>query len=260
MALHELATNAGKYGALSDGRAMSRSPGTSSRTRQRRFELKWAERDGPHPQPPQRKGFGHTVLVDMVEHELGARVRLEYAGGVLTWSFPRPPTPYSKSDRRGCASTNARADRRGRVSHRAGRCQRAGRRRLRDRRHGRLGRRGARPPEHGCDAAVLDANLKGTSAEPVAKWLRDRGIPFLVVGLRRLPARGRFLRARRSWRSHSLPRARQSGEVARETHRLRRSALAITETEDRLMASAATIGDSRRRSADRARPRRSPAL
>ena len=35
--------------------------------------------------------------------------------------------------------------------------------------------------EHGCDAAVLDANLKGTSAEPVAKWLRDRGIPFLVL-------------------------------------------------------------------------------
>lgn len=34
---------------------------------------------------------------------------------------------------------------------------------------------------HGCDAAVLDANLKGTSAEPVAKWLREHDIPFLVL-------------------------------------------------------------------------------
>ena len=55
-----------------------------------RFELKWAERDGPHPQPPQRKGFGHTVLVDMVEHELGARVRLEYAKAGLTWELSAP--------------------------------------------------------------------------------------------------------------------------------------------------------------------------
>ena len=39
----------------------------------------------------------------------------------------------------------------------------------------------AKLEEHGCDAAVLDANLKGTSAEPVAKWLRDRDIPFLVL-------------------------------------------------------------------------------
>ena len=33
----------------------------------------------------------------------------------------------------------------------------------------------------GCDAVVLDANLKGTSAEPVAKWLREHDIPFLVL-------------------------------------------------------------------------------
>ena len=32
-----------------------------------------------------------------------------------------------------------------------------------------------------CDAAVLDANLKGVSAEPVAEALCQRGIPYLVV-------------------------------------------------------------------------------
>jgi DNA-binding response OmpR family regulator len=35
--------------------------------------------------------------------------------------------------------------------------------------------------DRGCDVAVLDANLKGASAEPVAKWLRARGVPFLVL-------------------------------------------------------------------------------
>jgi DNA-binding response OmpR family regulator len=32
-----------------------------------------------------------------------------------------------------------------------------------------------------CDVAVLDANLDGASAEPVAKALRQRGVPFLVL-------------------------------------------------------------------------------
>lgn len=32
-----------------------------------------------------------------------------------------------------------------------------------------------------CDVAVLDANLHGESAEPVAMAMRQRGIPFLVL-------------------------------------------------------------------------------
>jgi PAS domain S-box-containing protein len=91
MALHELATNAGKYGALSDGQGhVEVAWDVVEEAACRRFELKWAERDGPHPQPPQRKGFGHTVLVDMVEHELGARVRLDYAQAGLTWELSAP--------------------------------------------------------------------------------------------------------------------------------------------------------------------------
>ena len=35
--------------------------------------------------------------------------------------------------------------------------------------------------ERACDAALLDANLNGESAEPVAAALRRRGIPFLVA-------------------------------------------------------------------------------
>lgn len=32
-----------------------------------------------------------------------------------------------------------------------------------------------------CDAAIIDANLSGTSAEPIADRLRTAGIPFVVV-------------------------------------------------------------------------------
>jgi DNA-binding response OmpR family regulator len=32
-----------------------------------------------------------------------------------------------------------------------------------------------------CDAAVLDANLRGCSAAPIALRLRDAGLPFIVV-------------------------------------------------------------------------------
>jgi CheY-like chemotaxis protein len=32
-----------------------------------------------------------------------------------------------------------------------------------------------------CDVAVLDANLNGESAEPVAKALRESGAPFVVI-------------------------------------------------------------------------------
>ena len=35
--------------------------------------------------------------------------------------------------------------------------------------------------DKGCDAAILDANLGGESAEPVADTLRLRGIPFIVL-------------------------------------------------------------------------------
>lgn len=35
--------------------------------------------------------------------------------------------------------------------------------------------------DSGCDAVVLDANLNGASAEPVAAALRERDIPYLVV-------------------------------------------------------------------------------
>ena len=59
LALHELATNAVKYGALSNakGRVDVSWSGTG-----RTFELVWKEIDGPPVIPPQRSGFGTRLL------------------------------------------------------------------------------------------------------------------------------------------------------------------------------------------------------
>lgn len=81
LALHELATNAVKFGALSveGGRVdvgwIGRAAGG--------FELTWSERGGPTVDVPQRRGFGVTLLERVTGRELGGEAKLEFrAGGV----------------------------------------------------------------------------------------------------------------------------------------------------------------------------------
>ncbi len=66
--LHELATNAAKYGALSTptGRAS-----VSWDKRDESFVFEWRERGGPHVTPPDRKGFGTTLIERLVAADLG---------------------------------------------------------------------------------------------------------------------------------------------------------------------------------------------
>lgn len=91
MALHELATNASKYGALSgsDGkvRISWRMEGSGE---ERAFVLAWAEQDGPAVTPPQRRGFGYTIMVAMVEKSLDATVTIDYAPSGLVWKMHAP--------------------------------------------------------------------------------------------------------------------------------------------------------------------------
>ncbi len=87
LALHELATNAGKYGALStdaghvhigwrlDGNALA---------------MSWTERNGPPVRPPERQGFGTTVMRSMAKHALGGEVQLDYASTGVEWHLTCP--------------------------------------------------------------------------------------------------------------------------------------------------------------------------
>jgi PAS domain S-box-containing protein len=82
LALHELATNAGKYGALSnDGGRVD----VQWRLERACFTMCWTERDGPPVSLPQRQGFGSTVMTSMAERTVGGEVHLDYAPDGLAW-------------------------------------------------------------------------------------------------------------------------------------------------------------------------------
>jgi PAS domain S-box-containing protein len=82
LALHELATNAGKYGALSTGGGRV---DVRWRAEGGHFTMCWIERGGPPVTPPHRQGFGSTVITQLAERSVGGRVHLDYAPAGLTW-------------------------------------------------------------------------------------------------------------------------------------------------------------------------------
>jgi two-component sensor histidine kinase len=87
LALHELATNAGKYGALSTGNGrVDICWGTTGDV----LIMSWTERDGPPVSAPQQRGFGSTVIEAMAERSVGGEVRLDYAPSGLTWRLTCP--------------------------------------------------------------------------------------------------------------------------------------------------------------------------
>jgi PAS domain S-box-containing protein len=87
LALHELATNAGKYGALSTnaGRVdVGWQLGGDI------FAMSWTERDGPPVRRPERRGFGSTVIDSMAKRTVSGEVDLDYAPSGLEWRLTCP--------------------------------------------------------------------------------------------------------------------------------------------------------------------------
>ena len=76
MALHELATNAAKYGALSHAAGWVN---LEWRINDRLLRLEWAEHHGPPVRPPRRRGFGSRLLERGLAHELAAQTQLDFA-------------------------------------------------------------------------------------------------------------------------------------------------------------------------------------
>ncbi len=80
MALHELSTNAVKYGALSSPVGRVRfSWGRRTVEEQERIELLWQESGGPSVQPPLQRGFGSRLIERGLKHDLGGGVELVFA-------------------------------------------------------------------------------------------------------------------------------------------------------------------------------------
>jgi PAS domain S-box-containing protein len=87
LALHELATNAGKYGALSTDRGrVDVRWGTDGDT----LTMSWTERDGPPVSAPKRRGFGTIVIEAMTERSVDGTVDLEYAPSGVNWRLTCP--------------------------------------------------------------------------------------------------------------------------------------------------------------------------
>jgi two-component sensor histidine kinase len=91
LAIHELATNAIKYGALSVPEGKIVISWKFDRESHKLF-LKWVEHGGPKVIPPSRRGFGYLVIQEMIERSLNATVALEFAAQGLEWSVSIPTT------------------------------------------------------------------------------------------------------------------------------------------------------------------------
>jgi len=195
LALHELATNAAKYGALSaaDGRVTVRwalAPDGG-------IDLVWEEAGGPPVGEPKRKGFGTLLVERSLSYELGGTTSLEFRPSGLVFrvaipaeqlvlDVPTPPAgplpgpeqmisePAAGIDARRILIVEDSAlialdlqmtvERQGWTAvGPVGRLDKAmdliGRERI--------------------DGAILDVNLDGTDSFPLADELRNRGIPFV---------------------------------------------------------------------------------
>ena len=90
MALHELATNAAKYGSLSDDTGRVRVAWGVTSDAVPRFAISWVESDGPPVAAPVRTGFGQIVIGRMAEAAVGGVVEIAFAKSGFSWRLSAP--------------------------------------------------------------------------------------------------------------------------------------------------------------------------
>ena len=205
LALHELATNAVKFGALST--ELGRVEVAWKTTETGGLELAWTESGGPEVAPPVRRGFGATLLDKVTGRELGGAAHVEHrregvratltAGpSALAAQLAEEPAPAPAAPAPNLVGASAGApylDPAGRIKGlkvlivedalllalelEAGLSE-AGATVVGSAADVEEGLRMADQP---LDAAVLDANLNGESVLPVAEALAARGVPFIFA-------------------------------------------------------------------------------
>lgn len=198
MALHELTTNAAKYGALSNGTGQVRITWTvgTGHEGERGFTLTWQERGGPPVTIPEQRGFGSRVTVNMVEAATGGTVSLDYGREGVCWSLSCPERNVFQNapQRRGDALTPRRNGGAGNetkpsvliveddpviAADVAETVEGIGYHVLGPARDVPMAL--ALLAHATCDAALLDMNLGDETSERVAASLDTRGIPYIIV-------------------------------------------------------------------------------
>ncbi len=91
MAVHELTTNAVKYGALSvpEGN-VNVSWTTETAESGKQFVLNWVERDGPPVKAPERRGFGMILVERSFAHDVSGTVKVDFAPEGVTATLCAP--------------------------------------------------------------------------------------------------------------------------------------------------------------------------
>jgi two-component sensor histidine kinase len=119
LALHELATNASKYGALSvpEGKVTVHWELASSGGRPH-FRMAWRESGGPMVKEPTRRGFGRQVIRQVTVQALAGEVAHEFLSDGVRWTLDIP-TAFVVSTRGDPASevVAPRAEANGRNRH-----------------------------------------------------------------------------------------------------------------------------------------------
>jgi PAS domain S-box-containing protein len=83
MAVHELATNASKYGALSSQRGRVSVDWSLAQNGHPLVDLSWQEEDGPGVAEGSKSGFGTTLIRRVISQDLEGTVELDFAPGGL---------------------------------------------------------------------------------------------------------------------------------------------------------------------------------
>ena len=107
LVVHELATNASKYGALSTPSGHISIEGAIERANDgATFTFRWVESGGPPVVAPKRKGFGSAIVLDSAKH-FGASVKLDYDPQGLRYELEIPLDMIEVADRKIAAATPA---------------------------------------------------------------------------------------------------------------------------------------------------------
>jgi two-component sensor histidine kinase len=93
MGLHELATNAAKYGALSNHTGQVAVTWTVDGSAPGTLHLEWREGGGPPVQPPSRKGFGSRLIERNLAHDLDGEAKIYYRDGGVVCTLTAPLDP-----------------------------------------------------------------------------------------------------------------------------------------------------------------------
>lgn len=99
LAVHELSTNAAKYGALSvpEGRVAVSWSRTGNGSEDARLHMSWVESGGPEVIPPSRRGFGHVVTEQLTARALQGKADLRFERSGVRWTLDIPASHLLQS-------------------------------------------------------------------------------------------------------------------------------------------------------------------